>query len=172
MENKETKKVEEVKSTQEENQNVTTYKKIRELSVMEIKGFPTTTGTLLKSVSKKTGVANYSSIFYLMGLELRDKKFNADKFLLVWLEKKRKMEDLNNSGNGVSLDVTVWYRPIKGKRKDNDEYFYGVDCFITNSYRVRIFFNDDQLKILRIQNINLDYVEVESEEEGFDEEFE
>ena len=169
MENKENKKVEEIKNTQEE--TASTYKKIKELSVMEIKSFEKTKGTILKTISKKTGVATYSSLVYLHGLELRDKKFNSDKFTLVWLEKKHALEELN-SGSGVVLEVSVWYRPIKGKRKDNDEYFYGVDCFITNSYRVRIFFNDDQLKILRHQNIVLPYVEVESEEEGFDEEFE
>lgn len=168
MEKKEIKELEENKTTQEV---LSSYKKIKELSVMEIKSFEKTKGTILKTISKKTGVATYSSLVYLHGLELRDKKFNSDKFTLVWLEKKHTLEELN-SGSGVVLEVSVWYRPIKGKRKDNDEYFYGLDCFVTNSYRVRIFFNDDQLKILRHQNIILPYVEVESEEEGFDEEFE
>jgi len=168
MENKEMKKVEEVKSTQEEKTN--TYKKLKDLSAIDINKFEKTDAIILKTVSKKTNVANYSSVIYLHGIELRDKKFNSDKFQLYCLEKKR--EDLLDSNNGLSVEVRVWYRPIKGKRKDNDQYFYGADFCFSNSYRVRIFFNDDQLKILRLRNINLPYEEVEMEEEEFDEDFE
>lgn len=168
MENKEIKKVEEIKNTQES--KTSTYKKLSELSGLDIGKFDKITGHILKTVSKKTKLASYSSLAYLHGIELRDRKFNIDKFQLYCLEKNR--EDLLDETNGFSVKVTVWYRPIKGKRKDNDEYFYGADLCFSNSYRVRIFFNDDQLKILRLRNIVLPYVEVEMEEEEFEEDFE
>lgn len=155
------KEIKNVEIKNEETKNE--YKSNYELTKADIEKLPKIECKMLKTTSKRTGISNYMFIAFFKGLELRDKKFNADKFVLSLLEKKMTMDDINNIQSAVSL--RGFYRPIKGLRKDNGEWFYGLDIFVSGSYRPRIFFNELQLKTLRLQNVALEYVEVEIEEE-------
>lgn len=65
----------------------------------------------------------------------------------------------------VSLNVP--YRLIKGKRKDNGEYWYGIDLFISMNCRLSFFLNDRDLFALNNAKIVLDFVEVTFNEKEF-----
>ena len=166
MENKEIKAEEKkIESKQE------SYKTAYEMRKEDISTLPVLKCSMIKTVSKKTSLKSYTFVGFVHGLELKDKKFNSDKFVLALLEKKMKMEEIDKA---TKVDLNARYRPVKGQRKDNGEWFYGVDIFVSKTSRPRIFFNDNQLKTLQLQDINLNYVEVEIEEDldSFDEDFE
>ncbi len=167
MENKEI-KAEEKKIEESKQQK---YKTAYEMKKEDISTLPTLSCTMIKTVSKKTSLKSYTFVGFVHGLELKDKKFGSDKFVLALLEKKMSMDEIDKA---TKVELKARYRPVKGQRKDNGEWFYGVDIFVSKSYRPRIFFNDDQLKTLQLQDINLNYVEVEIEEDldSFDEDFE
>ena len=152
MSNVEEKKVKEEKKE--------SYKTQYELSGIDIKNFEKVPVSLSKIISKKTGSVIYSAIANFKGIELKDKRFNGDDYLLVLIEHKYTLADAQKV-NKVGLDC--FYRPVKGTRKDNGAPFYGLDLFISNSYRPRLFFNDRQIKLLEIANIHLNYVPVESD---------
>ena len=168
MENKEIKA--ELKKVEESKQD-NNYKTAYEMKKEDISVLPIMKCTMIKTTNKKTSLKNYTFVGFVHGIELRDKKFNSDKFTIALLEKKTSMEDIDKL---TTVDLNCRYRPVKGQRKDNGEWFYGVDIFVSKSYRPRVFFNDIQLRTLQLQNINLNYIEVEIEEDldSFDEDFE
>lgn len=164
-------KQEEMKTENVEVSEEKGYKTAYEMKKEDISILPSMKCTMIKTESKKTGLRNYTFVGFVHGLELRDKKFGSDKFTLSLLEKKRTLEEINVL---TKVELSCRYRAIKGHRKDNGDWFYGIDIFVSKSYRPRIFFNDDQLKTLRLTNVNLNYVEVEIDEDldSFDEDFE
>lgn len=145
------------KGKQEESKK---YKTQYELSGNDIKNQDTLNVDIIKSTNKKTGNVMYSLIADFKGIQLRDKRFDRDSFLLILLEHKKPLD--------VALKISkasypCYYRPVKGTRKDNGQPFYGLDIFASNKYRPRLFFTDRQLDLLNLANIHLNYVEVESD---------
>lgn len=152
MENKENKEKKELEEKK--------YKSQYEISGAEVKEMPTISVSLSKTINSKTKSNMYSLIAKFNGLDLRDKRFNGDTFLLCLVEHKYKMEDALKINK---VTISAPYRPIRGIRKDNGKDFFGLDVLVSNTYRPRIFFTDTQLKILKICNVNLPYVLVESD---------
>ena len=154
MENKGINKVE----VKEENKQ---YKSQFELSKEEIKVLDRTSVVLAKSINKKTNMARYTAQCMFMGFaELTEKNFNAEKFMIVCLENGYNVSQLKTL---TSVKLSVPFRAVSGIRRDNNERFYGIDLFISNSYRPRLFFSEYILRALKIANINLNYIEVESD---------
>lgn len=141
------------------------YKTQYELSGADIKNYKQLNVDISKMTSKKTGSVIYSLSAKLNGIELKDKKFNGDAYLLTLVEHKKTLTDALKINKAT---IPCYYRPVKGTRKDNNQPFYGLDIFLSNSYRPRLFFTDLQLKLLELSNIHLVYEEVESDGSEFD----
>lgn len=136
------------------------YKTQYELGGTDIVKYQKLNVDINKIISKKTGSEMYSLTATFNGIQLKDKKFNRDSFLLVLMEHKKKLEDALKIKNA---SLPCYYRPVKGTRKDNGQPFYGLDIFVSNKYRPRVFFTDIQLSLLEMANIKLNYEEVESD---------
>lgn len=145
----------------EQKENKEQYKSQFELSKDVIKTFDKTSVVLTKSINKKTNIARYTAQCNFMGFaELNEKNFNAEKFMIALLENGYNVSQLKTL-NSVKLSVP--FRAVSGIRRDNNERFYGIDLFISNSYRPRLFFSEYIMRALKIANINLNYTEVESD---------
>ena len=146
------------------------YKSQFELSKEEIKTLDRTSVILSKIVSKKTNLARYTAQCTFMGFaELTEKNFNGEKFMIACLENGYNVSQLKTLS---TVKLSVPFRAVSGIRKDNNERFYGIDLFISNSYRPRLFFSEYIIRALKLSNINLDYVEVESDGTEFESTFE
>ena len=106
-------------------------------------------------------MSRYVSICNFMGFaELEVKNFNSEKFMIVCLENGYNISQLKSLS---SVKLSVPFRAVSGLRKDNNERFYGIDLFISNSYRPRVFFSEYVMRALKLAKIELNYIEVESD---------
>lgn len=152
------------------NDEVKQYKSQFELHKDEIKNLNRTSVILTKSISKKTNLARYTALCNFMGfIEITEKNFNSEKFMIACLENGYNVSELKTL---TSIKLSVPFRVVSGIRKDNNERFYGIDLFISNSYRPRLFFSEYMLRAIKLANINLNYTEVESDGSEFELTFE
>lgn len=150
VENKEKGKQEEIKK----------YKTQYEMSGADIMKQDKLNVDISKSINKKSGNVIYSLVANFNGIDLKDKKFEKNAFLLVLMEHKYTLDKAQKVSRAT---LPCYYRPVKGIRKDNGQPFYGLDIFVSNKYRPRVFFTDIQLSLLEMANIKLNYEEVESD---------
>lgn len=139
------------------------YSKIYDLSLEEIKALPRLSVNLSKQVSKKNNSVRFVAACNFKLVQLIDKKFNQDKFVMTLMEQKYDIEKIPSV---TSCNLNAPYRLVTGIRRDNQERFHGIDVIVSSSYRPRLFFNDMQLKIVetvfKTQGLKFEFVEVES----------
>ena len=92
-------------------------------------------------------------------LSCTERLSNANYFIALTDNK------IDLSTDRVSLKVP--HRFIKGKRKDNNEYWYGIELFLSMNCRLSFFIKSRDLFALENANIKLEFEEVTIDEKEF-----
>ncbi|HHX67270.1 MAG TPA: hypothetical protein GX708_04330 [Gallicola sp.] len=136
------------------------YKTQYELTDLEIRKFDKLKVNLLKNYNKRYNQTQYKiEIVYGTSI-LTDKRFNDQHFALALSQNGYSEEQIMKARN---VSITCPYRLVSGLRRDNGERFYGMDLFISDSYRPRVFFSNLQLETFKALGKVLNYEEVESD---------
>ena len=136
--------------------NKIVYKKKWDMVVEEIKLLPKMVVEVYKNKKYKT---NFVSFDIVPNLTITNRIKNSAYFTA--------MVDNKVSTDTDKISWKVPYRLIKGKRKDNGEYWFGIDIFLSINSRLSFYIDDDIMRALENAKIDLNFVEVSFDENEF-----
>ena len=148
--------MEKIESVKKVNEVKVGFKNKYELSVEEINALPKKEVVLTRNVKYNS----YSLMFALAPYLNVNQRINNTNYFIA----------LTDNKVSLTFDKVKWsvpHRLIKGKRKDNGEFWYGIDLFISKNCRLSFFLNDRDLFALENAGIKLEFVEVTFNEKEF-----
>lgn len=148
--------MEKIENVKKVNEVKVGFKNKYELSGDEINAFPKKEVVL----TRNTKYNSYTLMFELAPYFNITQRINNTNYYIA----------LTDNKVALSFDKVKWkvpYRLIKGKRKDNGEFWYGIDLFISTNCKLSFFLKDRDLFALENAGVKLDFVEVTFNEKEF-----
>ena len=149
MSNLEVKKNLNVEDKKEEKVKIMKFKRKYEMLREDVKSLPT-----IDVVLTRNNKYNLFTIMFKLApyLNITQRISNSDYVIA-----------LKENNTSLSFDKVSWkihYRLLKGKKKDNESYWYGVELYVSTNCRLSFFLKDRDLLALNTMGIELDFKEV------------